>query len=181
MVYVFLANGFEEVEAIVPVDILRRAGIKTQTVGVTGKTVTGSHGISVECDIEIKDAKTDNLEAVILPGGMPGTNNLDENDGVHKFIDYAAEKNLVIAAICAAPSIIGKKGLLRGRDAVCFPGFEGALEGANVVPLKAVKSNNIITACGAGAAFEFGFLILNALTGDEQSATDMASAMKYTI
>ena len=181
MVYVFLANGFEEVEALVPVDILRRAGIKTQTVGVTGKTVTGSHGISVECDIEIKDAKTDNLEAVILPGGMPGTTNLDENDGVHKFIDYATEKNLVIAAICAAPSIIGKKGLLRSRDAVCFPGFEGALAGANIVPLKAVRSGNIITACGAGAAFEFGFLILNALTGNEQSAANMASAMKYTI
>lgn len=181
MVYVFLANGFEETEAIVPIDILRRAGIETQTVGVTGKTVTGSHGISVECDIEIKDADKDNLEAVVLPGGMPGTTHLDECGGVHRFIDYAAKKNLVIAAICAAPSILGKKGLLRGKDAVCFPGFEGALEGAEVLSVKAVRSGNIITACGAGAAFEFGFLILNALTGNEQSASDMASAMKYTM
>lgn len=180
MVYVFLASGFEEVEALVPVDILRRAGINIQTVGVTGKTVTGSHGITVECDIEINDADTEDLDAVILPGGMPGTTNLDESREVHRFIDCAVENNLIIAAICAAPSILGKKGILHGRDAVCFTGFEAALEGANILSLKAVKSGNIITACGAGAAFEFGFLILNALTGNEQSAADMASAMKYT-
>ena len=181
MVYIFLADGFEETEALVPIDILRRAGIEAQIVGVTGKAVAGSHGIKVECDIEIKDASTHGLDAVILPGGMPGTTNLDKNGDVHHFIDYATEQDLVIAAICAAPSILGKKGLLRGKNAVCFPGFEDALEGASVVSEKAVRDGNIITACGAGAAFEFGFLILNALTGNQQSGADMASAMKYNI
>ena len=89
MVYIFLADGFEETEALVPIDILRRAGIEAQIVGVTGKTVAGSHGIKVECDIEIKDASTHGLDAVILPGGMPGTTNLDKNGDVHHFIDYA--------------------------------------------------------------------------------------------
>ncbi len=181
MVYVFLADGFEELEALTPVDVLRRAGIDTKTVGVTGKTVTGSHGISVNCDIEIGDAGFKNLDAVILPGGLPGADYLDKSSRVHEFLDFAEEKELVIAAICAAPAILGRRGMLCGKSAVCFTGFEKELEGANVLNKKAVRDGNIITACGAGAAFEFAFLILNALTGEVSSGDNMSRAMKYTI
>lgn len=181
MVYVFLADGFEEIEALTPVDVLRRAGIETKTVGVTGKTVTGSHGISVNCDIEISNADTKDLDAVILPGGLPGADYLDKSEKVHAFLSFAEENGLIVAAICAAPAILGRHGMLDGKNAVCFTGFEGELKGANVMREKAVRDSNIITACGAGAAFEFAFLILNALTGDDQSADNMSRAMKYTI
>ncbi len=181
MVYVFLADGFEELEALTPVDVLRRAGIDTKTVGVTGKTVTGSHGIAVNCDIEVNDAEYNNLDAVILPGGLPGADFLDKSSRVHEFLNFAEEKGIIIAAICAAPAILGRRGTLEGKKAVCFTGFEKELKGATVVSEKAVRDGNIITACGAGAAFEFAFLILNALTGDDQSGDKMSRAMKYTI
>ena len=115
MVYVFLAKGFEELEALAPVDVLRRAGVQVKTVGVTGKRVSGSHGISVNCDITIDEAVFDELDGIILPGGLPGTTNLEADETVNKFIDFAADNGKVIGAICAAPMILGHKGLLRGK------------------------------------------------------------------
>ena len=116
MVYVFLADGCEEIEALCPVDVLRRAGIEVKTVGVTGNTVTGSHNIEIKADIAISDAVFENLEGIILPGGMPGTLNLEKDETVQKFIDFADKNNLLIGAICAAPSILGHKGILRDKN-----------------------------------------------------------------
>ena len=178
MVYVFLAEGFEEVEALSPVDILRRGGVAVKTVGIGGKTVTGSHGISVFSDIAEDEIKLDEIEAVILPGGMPGTLNLEKNSTVKAALQFAAENGKLIGAICAAPSILGKAGLLDGKLATCFPGFEEYLSGAEYTDEPAVKDGNIITSRGAGAALEFGFFLLAALKG-ETAADKLRLAMKY--
>ena len=170
MVYAFFANGFEEVEAITPVDYLRRAGVEVVTVGVGGKMICGAHNISICCDIEDSDLDSfDNLEGIILPGGMPGTLNLENNKTVQKYIDFCAEHNRMIAAICAAPSILGHKNLLDGREAVCFPGFEKDLGNAVLSDKFAVSDGNIITAKGAGAASEFAYEIIAYLCSREVS------------
>lgn len=180
MIYVFLADGCEEIEALCPVDVLRRAGIEVKTVGVTGNTVTGSHNIEIKADIAISDAVFDNLEGIILPGGMPGTLNLEKDETVQKFIDFADKNNLLIGAICAAPSILGHKGILRDKKAVCFPGFEEDLVGATVLSVPAVADGNIVTGWGAGGAFEFSFAVLQALTGDKEAADTLSKNMKFS-
>ena len=178
MVYLFLANGFEECEALVPLDILRRANIQVKTVGIGGNEITGSHGITVVCDTVNKSLPLEELEGIILPGGLPGATNLEADKNVQSAIDYCAENNLLISAICAAPQILGHKGLLKGKNAVCFPGFEKELAGATIVDQKVVCDGNIITAWGAGAAFEFGFSILEHLT-DSATAQKLRCSMKY--
>lgn len=178
MVYLFLANGFEECEAITPLDILRRGNVEIKTVGIDSNTITGSHNITVNCDIINKDLNFDNLEAIILPGGMPGTLNLEKDQTVQSALDYCENNGLLITAICAAPQILGHKGLLRGKKATCYPGFEAELLGAEIVNEKVVTDNNIITACGAGAASEFGFKILEYLKG-ETTANNIKNAMKF--
>lgn len=179
MIYVFLADGFEECEALAPVDILRRGGYEVKTVGVGGRTVIGSHKIPVVCDITEDEAKTDGLEAIILPGGMPGTLNLEKSERVQGFIDYAAEKGLVIGAICAAPSVLGHKGLLKGKRATCYDGFEKELIGATLSGEPVVTDGKITTACGAGAAFDFGFRLLSELSGDAAGVQALRKNMKY--
>lgn len=179
MIYVFLADGFEEVEALTPVDLLRRAGIDVYTVGITGKNVTGSHGITVIADITPDEAVTEKLEGIILPGGMPGTVNLENDAYVQQFIDYAAGNDLVIGAICAAPSVLGHKGLLRGRRATCFPGFENELEAADIITdSPAVIDGKIVTAWGAGGAVDFGLALLSLIKGKE-AAEKMRKSFKY--
>lgn len=178
MVYVFLAKGFEEIEALAPVDVLRRANIEVKTVGVTGKQVRGSHNISVSCDITINEATFDNLDGIILPGGMPGTTNLEADETVQKFIDYAVENGKIIGAICAAPMILGHKGLLRGKNAVCYTGFEKELVGAHVLDRPAVRDGNIITGWGAGGAMEFAFAFLEAISDSEELAKKIARNMR---
>lgn len=181
MVYLFLADGFEECEALAPLDILRRAGIEVKTVGVTGEYVTGSHSICLKADIGCENiVLDDNLTAIILPGGMPGTINLEKSDTVQKAIDYANEKNKLICAICAAPQILGHKNLLKGKKATCFPGFEKELLGAEHIKTASVKDGNIITSCGAGAAFEFGFIILTHLK-DKKTADDLREQMQCNV
>ncbi len=179
MIYVFLAEGFEEIEALAPVDVLRRGGVEVKTVGVTGKTVVGSHGIPVVCDITVAEAVTENLEGIVLPGGLPGTVNLEKDETVQKFIDYSAEKGLLIGAICAAPSVLGHKGLLRGKRAVCFPGFEGELEGAVYTDIPAVSDENIITGWGAGGSLDFAYMLLSRVKKDPEAAETLAKNMKY--
>lgn len=177
MVYVFLANGFEEVEAITPIDYLRRAGIDTVTVGVTGKYVTGTHGIEIKCDITADEADITKVDGIVLPGGMPGTLNLENSDVVQSAIDYCTDRGLLIAAICAAPSILGHKNILQDKNAVCFPGFESELYGANIVSEYAVTDKNIITAKGAGSASEFAFEIINYLC-DKETAQNVRSVVQ---
>lgn len=178
MIYIFLANGFEETEALVPLDILRRAKIEVKTVGIGSNLITGSHAITVTTDTQNEDLSFENLEGIILPGGLPGATNLEADKTVQKAIDYCSQNNLLISAICAAPQILGHKGLLNGKNAICFPGFEKELKGAKICDQKVVRDQNIITAWGAGAAFEFGFEILGYLT-DSDTAEKMQESMKY--
>ncbi len=166
MIYVFLANGFEEVEALTPVDMLRRAGKELQIVGVTGKTVTGAHGISVECDITANEIVLGNdLEMIVLPGGMPGTLNLEKSEIVQTAVDFCYDREIFIGAICAAPSILGHKGMLDGREAIAYPGFETQLTGAKISQHSVVQDGFIITAQGAGVAMPFGVKLAEALCG----------------
>lgn len=178
MIYVFLANGFEECEALAPIDILRRAGFDLKTVGVNAKTVIGSHNIPVVCDVTIDEVIFENIEAIILPGGMPGTINLENNETVKKTIVYANNNDILIGAICAAPSILGHLNLLNGKNATCFPGFEEDLLGANFTNANVTQDGNIITAKGAGVAFDFGFELLSYLK-DEKTANEMKLQMKF--
>ena len=178
MVYCFLAEGFEEVEALAPVDMLRRADVEVKTVGVTGEIIKGSHGVSVCCDLTAdKISLDDSLEAVILPGGMPGTLNLDASPIVHSAIEYCASNGKYVCAICAAPSILGKMGLLQGREAIAFPSFENALKGAVRSDKFVVRDGNFITAKGAGVAVDFGLEIVSALRSDEL-ANDIGSSIQ---
>lgn len=183
MVLEFLADGFEEIEALTPVDVLRRAGveIKTVAVGVSGKTVVGSHGIAVNADLTMKEAEgaeIDGIEMIILPGGMPGAKNLDEDAGVDAFVKKAAENGRYIAAICAAPMIPGKRGLLLGKRAVCYPGFEEYLAGAVVTNGRVEVDGNMITACGMGAALEFALALCELLKGESEARRIASSVLE---
>lgn len=170
MIYVFLANGFEEIEAIATIDILRRCDLEVTTVGIGSKNIKGAHGISILADIEDTLAAPNQMvDAVVLPGGMPGTLNLEKSKVVQGFIDYAVDNNKLICAICAAPSILGHKGLLKGKKAVCFPGFEQQLIDAQLVDMPVVKDGNVITAKGAGCVFDFAFEIADVLAGEHKS------------
>ncbi len=170
MIYLFLAKGFEEVEAIATLDIIRRAELDICTVGIGSKIICGSHNIPVFCDLEESEASFENLEGIILPGGMPGTLNLEKNATVNKFIDFCIENNKLVAAICAAPSILGHKGLLKDKHATCFPGFEEELDGAILSQDFSVCDGNIITARGMGSAIEFGLLIVKYFQGEKSTS-----------
>lgn len=178
MIYCFLADGFEEMEAIAPIDILRRAGAEVKTVGVTGKFVTGNHGITVKADIEADDISLDEaLSCVILPGGYNGTLNLEKDSRVQRAIDFAAQNGKLVCAICAAPSILGHKGLLSEKEAIAYPGFEKDLEGAVISDKYVVTDGSFITAKGAGVAVEFGLEITAKLFGRE-TAENVKSAIQ---
>ncbi len=167
MLYMFLAEGFEETEAIASLDVIRRAGIEIKTVGVSGREVCGSHGVKVLADIEMSEVSFENMQGVILPGGMPGTTNLQNDEEVKKCVLYCAENNLLIAAICAAPMVLGGLGLLKGKNAVCYPGFEQYLDGAKLCTDGAVSDGNIVTGKGAGASMLFGAKIVDFFMPDK--------------
>ena len=170
MIYIFMADGFEETKAIAPIDILRRAGTDLVTVGIKNDSVKSSHGVLMLCDITEQQVELDErLEMIILPGGMPGTLNLEANSVVQAAIDYCVGKNIPIGAICAAPSILGKKGILNGKEAICFPGFEKFLTGAKLSDKKVVTDGIFTTAAGAGVAIEFGLELVRVLKGKEES------------
>ena len=167
---VFMADGCEEIEALTVVDIARRAGIETAMISVSGKKeVTSSHNVTFATDIPAEFMDYDLLDAIVLPGGMPGTLNLGANSYVQSVIaDFAAQGKLV-AAICAAPSVLGEAGLLRGKKATCYPGFEDKLLGATVVMNSVAKDGNIITSRGMGTAIEFALAIVEYLLGAEDA------------
>ena len=168
MIYMFLADGFEEVEALCPLDILRRAGLEVTTVGVGGKDmIRGAHGIVVQADIVDIMYRDSSPDMIILPGGMPGSSNLDNSKTVDAALRAGARNGAFLCAICAAPLVLGKRGLLEGKNAVCFPGFEEYLVGATVSETETVvRDGNIITAKGMGVAFEFGLELVKALKDD---------------
>lgn len=178
MILVFLANGFEETEATAPIDILRRNGRDVVTVGIGEEVITSAHGITVVPDVtEVDISMSDEIEMIVLPGGMPGTLNLEKSRTVQDAIDYCAANGKYIAAICAAPSIIGRKGLLGGKKATCFPGFEEFLEGAEFTGAPVERDGNIITARGAGVALEFGLKLVEVLSG-KPAADKIKEAMR---
>ena len=179
MIYVFLADGFEESEAIVPIDILKRAGGNVVTVSISDSlTVVGSHGIAVTADIKASEAEADKAEMFVLPGGGKGTELLAASQWVRAFLEHAVTKGTYIGAICAAPSVLGRIGLLDGRNVTCYPGFESYMENANVTG-KSVETDDIfITAIGAGASFEFGFKLAEMLYGEE-TANSVKAKMMY--
>ena len=178
MFYCFLADGFEETEALAPVDILRRAGIPVTTVGVGGGVIRGSHDIYVTADMTADEFEIDaDISGVILPGGMPGVKNLYADDTVKDTVEFCASRGLYVCAICAAPSIPGRMGLLAGKRATCFPGFEEDLEGAFTTGEKVVTDGKFITAKGAGCALDFGFEIVARFDSPEK-AEKIASSMQ---
>ncbi len=179
-VYLFLADGFEEIEAISPIDILRRANINIQTVSISGtKEVTGTHGIIIQADLLFTEVDFSLNDMLILPGGMPGTKNLDAHQALKAILTAQYEKRGKIAAICAAPSILGKMGFLNGKEAICYPGFEEALSGAVISKSLVVKSDNIITAKGAGVAVEFALKIVEELKGKSASEKIASAICKF--
>lgn len=173
MIYLFLAPGFEEVEALTPADYLRRCELDVMLVGVGGKAITGSHGITVTSDMTVEEAVSlaakELPDMVILPGGMPGTRNLERSEAVTKMITDCYQAGKKVGAICAAPSVLGHMGLLNGKRAVCFPGFEQELSGAVVGSEPVVTDGNIITSKGAGTANQFAFALVAALLGQERA------------
>lgn len=178
MVYFFLAEGFEEIEALCPVDLCRRVGIDALTVSITDRhEVTGSHGITVKADLTAKDALGD-FDMIVLPGGMPGTTNLEASPLVQGAIDKALAADKYIAAICAAPMVLGKRGILDGKNAICFPGFEQYLTGAAVSKQRVVLDGKILTAAGMGVSHDFGLAIVEIFKGKEAAET-LGSAVLY--
>ena len=156
MIIVLLADGFEELEALSPIDILRRGGFEVKTVGINGRIPVGAHGIPVVCDAIPEDISLDEVSMAIFPGGMPGSLNLDASEYTDRVIASLTRRGGRLAAICAAPLIFGRRGLLDGRKATCFPGFEKELRGAIVTDAAVVTDGNITTARDFRAAVEFG-------------------------
>ena len=178
MYFMFLANGFEETEALVTLDLLRRAEIDVRTVGIDAQVIEGTHGIKVFADMTEDKVELNFCEGIILPGGMPGTENLYASPVVTEAVDYCVKNNKLICAICAAPIILGRKGLFSGHNAVCFPGFEDELEGAVIEALPCVKSGKFITAKGAGCVFEFSYEIIAEIKDDE-TASQVISVIQH--
>ena len=167
-IFVFLAEGFEEIEALTPVDVLRRAGLSVQTVSVMDEqVVAGAHGVPVLADKMFAEINPEDAEMILLPGGLPGATNLDAHEGLSRMIlDFAAAEK-PLAAICAAPLVLGNRGLLQGKKATCYPGFETYLQGAEYTAALVEKDGNIITGKGPGAAMEFAFAIVEKYCGTQ--------------
>ncbi len=169
MIAILLADGFEEIEALTPLDVLRRAGLDVKTVAITSKLAVGSHGITVVCDMTADEVNFDEITAVIFPGGMPGALNLDASPESDKFIEAVKKNGGIISAICAAPLVLGRRGLLEGKHATCYPGFEDELKGALVSDNSVVNDGKIVTARGMGAALEFALTIVELICGREEA------------
>ena len=176
-VHIFFAEGFEEIEAITPVDVLRRAGVDVTTVSVTNsRQVKGSHNIKITTDTILEDVKDTTADMLILPGGLPGAENLNKNRELILMIQRHSDAGKSISAICAAPMVLGKMGILKDKKATCYPGFEKYLEGANVSTSAVETSSNIITGKGVGAAMKFSLELVAQLI-DKQTADELAEKM----
>ena len=176
MIAVLLADGFEEIEALTPVDMLRRAGLEVLTVGITSKIAVGAHGISVICDKLPEEIDLDMISTVILPGGMPGSLNLDASAFTDEILKSVNARGGRIAAICAAPLVLGRRGLLEGKRATCYPGFENELVGATVTDESVITDGNITTARGMGVALDFSKELISLLVTKEK-AEELSSAI----
>lgn len=178
-VYIFLADGFEEIEGLTVVDLLRRAGIEICMVAITGnKNVKGAHGISILADMLYEECDFLDGDMLVLPGGMPGTNALMAHDELRELLLDYHKRNKKLAAICAAPSVLGVNGILTGKKATCYPGFEEKLNGANVSYDNVVIDGNVITSRGLGTAIDFSLTIITELI-DEETARKLARGIIY--
>ncbi len=179
MIYMFCANGVEEVEALATLDVIRRAGLEITTVGLNGNTASGPHGIGFFTDRTLKEfeAAERKADAVILPGGGAGTEALYNCKTVCDFVKKTASEGGYICAICAAPSVLGRLGLLEGKRATCYPGFEKYLYGAKATGEKTVTDGNAITARGMGCAVDFGLAVVSALKGEAEAERIAKSIM----
>lgn len=167
MIIVMIANGFEEIEALTPVDMFRRAGLEVRTVGVNGLVATGAHGIKISCDTLPEDIDLDSLTMAVFPGGMPGATNLDASPFTDKVIEAVLNNGGRLAAICAAPLVLGHRGLLNGKKATCYPGFEGELRGATILSEPVVTDGNITTGCGMEYSLPFAKELVSLALGDK--------------
>lgn len=177
--YIFLADGFEEVEGLTVVDLLRRAGMDITMVSLNEKQeVTGAHNIVIKADIVFEGSDYTDAELLVLPGGMPGTTTIMNHEGLDKLLRDFDTKGKSLAAICAAPTVLGQKGLLKGKNATCFTGMEDQLLGANVMNDPVVVDGKIITSKGLGTAIDFSLSIIKSFRGEEE-AKKMASQIQY--
>ena len=171
-IYMFLAEGFEETEALVPLDLLLRAGADIKTVSINGqKAVTGAHNITVMADDICENVDLFDCDGLILPGGGKGTENLFASDTVKNAVKQAYDQNKAVCAICAAPTVLGRMGLLKDKTAVCFPGMEDMLYCKTVSDTPVVRDGNVITACGMGVSYDFGLKIVEYFYGEEKAAS----------
>ena len=167
MVYMLLGTGFEETEAIAPLDLLRRGGVEVLTVGINGKTVYGGHGIGVEADITIDQMDLTNLDMIILPGGLGGVASIRASKAAMDAIAFAWENNRFVAAICAGPTVLADLGITADRNCTCYPGCESGMGSASMVPdAPCVRDGKLITGTSAGCAVPFGLMLLEALKGE---------------
>ena len=175
--FVHFAEGFEEIEALTIVDVLRRADIPTSMVSVSGSLlVAGAHGITVQADLLFDDANYEDAEILILPGGLPGAHNLNAHEGLKKQLKNFFDTGRKVAAICAAPLVLGGLNILENKEATCYPGFENELIGANLSTDAVVKAENVITSRGPGTAISFVLEIVEVIKGKataDQLASDM--------
>ncbi len=172
MVYVLLGTGFEETEAIAPIDLMRRAGIEVLTVGIGGKLIYGGHGIGVEADITLDEMDLTNLEMIVLPGGLGGVASIRASKAAMDAVAFAAENGRYVAAICAGPTVLADLGITDGRKVTCYPGCEENMGSAEYIPDQAcMQDGNVITGTSAGCATPFGLKLIAALKGEEAAKT----------
>ena len=179
MIYIILGKGFEETEAVASGDVLRRAQIPMQYAGIGGRLVEGAHGITLQADITVEEMNLRDMDMIVLPGGMGGVESIEASPAAMAAVEYALKHDRYVAAICAAPTILGKRGWLDGKHAVCYPGMEGQMGKAVVHPEKeAVADGKLITGRAPGAAIEFGLTLAGALPGSF-TPDEVASYMVY--
>lgn len=180
MIYIILGKGFEETEAVAPGDVLRRAQLPVQYAGIGGKIVEGAHGISLAADITVEEMDLENMDMVILPGGLGGVESIEGSNAATAAVEYALKNDRYVAAICAAPTILGKRGWIDGKHAVCYPGCEAGMGKAIVHPEKeAVVDGKLITGRAPGAAIEFGLTVAGVLPGGAFDPDTVAEYMVY--
>ena len=178
MVYIILGTGFEEIEAVAPCDILRRGGVQVQFAGIGGKRITGGNGITVQADCAVEDMDMEQLEMIVLPGGMGGVRSILSSEPAMEAVTKAYEQGKLVAAICAAPSILAKLHITDGKHAVVYPGMESEMGSAIMEDVNAVRDGNVLTGRAPGAAMDFGYLLLQALKGEE-TAQRVRAGMVY--
>ncbi len=171
MVYVLLGTGFEEMEAIAPVDLMRRAGISVMTVGVNGKTVYGSHGIGIEADITLDEMDLTELEMIVLPGGLGGVASARASKQAMAALSFAWENEKYVAAICAGPTVLADLHITDGKNAVCYPGCESGMGSAKITDAPCVRDGRLITGASAGCAVPFGLALIEAIKGADAAET----------